>query len=32
MFTQKDNLWDEFVTWKGDNEQYDDVLVIGLKF
>lgn len=32
MFIQKDKLWDEFITWKGDNEQYDDVLVIGLKF
>lgn len=31
MEKQKDMLYKEFTTWKGNNEQVDDVLVIGIR-
>jgi PAS domain S-box-containing protein len=32
LTTQKDLLQQEFLNWKGDNKQMDDILVIGLRF
>ena len=31
MAKQKELLYDEFTRWKGDNEQVDDVLVLGIR-
>ncbi len=32
MLAQKEKLNEEFTTWKGDNPQTDDVVVVGIKF
>lgn len=32
MNEQKEALLNEFISWKGNNDQIDDVLIIGLKF
>jgi serine phosphatase RsbU (regulator of sigma subunit) len=32
MKNQKDKLWNEFLTWKGQHDQVDDVLIIGYKY
>ncbi|TAH30120.1 MAG: PAS domain S-box protein [Cytophagales bacterium] len=32
LTTQRDLLEQEFLNWKGDNKQMDDILVIGLRF
>jgi serine phosphatase RsbU (regulator of sigma subunit) len=32
LSVQKEELLKEFLNWKGNNEQVDDILVIGLKF
>ena len=31
MKSQRDMLVEEFAKWKGDNEQVDDICIIGIK-
>lgn len=32
MKAQKDKIEEEFITWKGDSVQTDDVIIVGIKF